>query len=91
MTRRRQPPRKRTGAGGQPPAARAPAQARTPKPADTSAQPVRPGRISIWPLSGAGLTLVTLLVVGLVVGIVVALHSAGSSSPPPFGTPLPAP
>ena len=91
MTRRRQQPRKRTGAGGQARAARAPAQPATRKPADASAKPARSGRITIWPLSGAGLTLVTLIVVGLVVGIIVALHGSGGSSPPPFGTPLPAP
>ncbi|HEX4580155.1 MAG TPA: hypothetical protein VH498_09165 [Candidatus Dormibacteraeota bacterium] len=52
----------------------------------------RPSRWRLWPLSGAGFGLLTVVVVGAGVAIAFALHGGGSATtPPPFGTPLGSP
>jgi hypothetical protein len=56
----------------------------------TAKTPLR--RRRLWPLSGAGFGLLTVVVVAVGVAIALAVHGSGNSpSTPPFGTPLGAP
>jgi hypothetical protein len=65
------------------------------RPASQRRRPVAKTQVrrrQLWPLSGAGLSLLTVAVVGAGVAIAVALHGSGSpTGNAPFGTPLAAP